>query len=248
MNMVTKFFPLAGRSIWLRISVVAALAATSLLSGRSWADPKGPQSNDRQVAIIVTRALREHLSKMPLDDEISKRTFTTILKTLDPLRIYFTQADVDDLAKDETNLDDMLKKGDVSFIHKVFNRLLERIDQRVVLVDELLKIEPDYTIDEEVVIDPKKAVYATSDAEMRETWRKLIKYELLLKKLDAQDEEARQKKLDEARASQTKAGKTNHAMKRNSIHQSQMRSRLREKRRKSKWPANTMASPSCGIR
>ena len=207
MNMVTKFFPLAGRSIWLRISVVTALAATLLLSGHSWADPKGPQSNDRQVAIIVTRALREHLSKMPLDDEISKRTFTTILKTLDPLRIYFTQADVDDLAKDETNLDDMLKKGDVSFIHKVFNRLLERIDQRVVLVDELLKIEPDYTIDEEVVIDPKKAVYATSDAEMRETWRKLIKYELLLKKLDAQDEEARQKKLDEAKLREPKPEK-----------------------------------------
>src|SRR4029078_11825880 len=187
---------LAGRWIWLRISVVAALAATFLLSSHSWADPKGPQSNDRQVAIIVTRALREHLSKMPLDDEISKRTFSTILKTLDPLRIYFMQADVDEFAKDETNLDDMLKKGDVSFIHKVFNTLLERVDQGGVLVDELLKIEPDYTIDEEVVIDPKKAVYATSDAEMRETWRKLIKYELLLKKLDAQDEEARTKKAE----------------------------------------------------
>jgi carboxyl-terminal processing protease len=201
------------RSVGLRALVVAALVAACLVSSRIWADPKGPQSNDRQVAMIVARALREHLSKMPLDDEISKRTFSSILKTLDPLKIYFVQTDIDEFAKDETNLDDMLKKGDVSFIYKVFNRLLERIDQRVALVDDLLKIEPDYTIDEEIVIDPKQAVYATNDAEMHETWRKLIKYELLLKKLDAQDEETRQKKLDEAKLREPKPEKptTNEA-------------------------------------
>ena len=129
-----KLFAFASRqtrqSVLLRFSVVAALVVGALVSSRIWADPKGPQSNDRQVAMIVSRRLREHLSKMPLDDEISKRTFTTILKTLDPLKIYFTQADIDEFAADRTNLDDMLKKGDISFIYKVFNRLLERIDQR----------------------------------------------------------------------------------------------------------------------
>ena len=193
----------------LRLAVCGALVATLLVSGHIWADPKGPQSSDKQVALSVVRLLREHLSKMPLDDEISKRTFGSILKTLDPLKIYFVQADIDEFAKDETNLDDMLKKGDVSFIYKVFHRLLERIDERVVLVDELLKIEPDFTLDEEIVVDPKQAKYAADDAEMREKWRKLIKYELLLKKLDAQDEEARQKKLDEAKQNEAKPEEQN---------------------------------------
>ena len=209
MNCFARMLRQTRRSVPLRLAVCGALVATLLVSGHIWADPKGPQSTDKQVALSVVRLLREHLSKMPLDDEISKRTFGSILKTLDPLKIYFDQADIDEFAKDETNLDDMLKKGDVSFIYKVFNRLLERIDQRVVLVDELLKIEPDFTLDEEIVVDPKQATFAADDAEMHEKWRKLIKYELLLKKLDSQDEEARQKKLDEAKQNETKPEEQN---------------------------------------
>ena len=45
------------------------------------------------------------------------------------------------------------------------------------MVDELLKIEPDYTIDEEVVIDPKKAVVALKWAvrEMESRYGKMAK-------------------------------------------------------------------------
>jgi carboxyl-terminal processing protease len=61
---------------------------------------------------------------------------------------------------------------------------MQRIDERVKLVDELLAEAPDYTVDEELVIDPDKLQFPKSDAEVRDAWRKRIKYDLLVLKAE----------------------------------------------------------------
>ena len=66
----------------------------------------------------------------------------------------------------------------------VFDRLLQRIDERVALVDDILSQPMDFTVDETMSTDPKLTVYAKDDAEMRDQWRKRMKYDLLMKKLD----------------------------------------------------------------
>src|SRR6185436_16277152 len=66
-------------------------------------------------------------------------------------------------------------------------RLLERIDERVKLVDELLAMDHDFTVDEEIVIDPDVADYPKDEAEARELWRKRIKYDLLILKTEAKE-------------------------------------------------------------
>jgi carboxyl-terminal processing protease len=126
----------------------------------------------------------EHLLRHPLDDEISTRWLDQFLKTLDPMKVYFTQADVDEFMRQKNQLDDQAKRGDVSFAYTVYKRLLERIDHRVKLVDELLPQSPDFTIDEELVIDPDKLQYPKSEAEVRDAWRKRIKYDLLVLKTE----------------------------------------------------------------
>src|SRR4051794_33185479 len=102
----------------------AIVYAGSVASSRVWADPALPTSTppavvappptvapaavekgikyERQIAQAVAKALREgHLSKHPLDDEISRRLFVTFLKLLDPMKVYFLQADVDEFSKSE---------------------------------------------------------------------------------------------------------------------------------------------------
>lgn len=183
-----------------RISTrLAALSVLSLLVVGAWqlkparADLEGPSSKDGRVARAVTIMIRnDHISRKPLDDEISERCFKSFLDTLDPGRLYFYQSDVDKLSQAKLNIDDMVQRGDISFAYEVFATYLQRVDERLALAEELLKQDFDFTLDEEMVKDPDDQSYAANEQEARERWRKRIKYDLLV--LKSQDEE----KTDEA--------------------------------------------------
>jgi carboxyl-terminal processing protease len=164
-------------------------------AGLKAADLTGPQPNDRQVALAVTSLLRkEHLSKHPIDDEMSRKFYKGYLKVLDPLKDYFIQSDIDSFAKYETELDDQLKRGDISFAYTVYQVFLKRIDERAKLVGEILAKDIDFTVDEDRITDPDATRYAQNDDEVRDKWNKRVKYDLLIQKADGKkDAEAREK-------------------------------------------------------
>ncbi len=182
---------------------LAALTVLSLLMVGVWqltpamADLEGPSSKDGRVARAVTIMIRnDHISRKPLDDEISKRCFKSFLDSLDPGKLYFYQSDVEKLSEAQTNIDDMVQRGDISFAYQVFATYLQRVDERLALTEELLKQDFDFTIDEEMVKDPDEQKYPADEQEAHDRWRKRIKYDLLvLKSQDEEmtDEEARDK-------------------------------------------------------
>ena len=102
---------------------------------------------------------REHLSKHPLDDEISHRGLDLFLKSLDGMKLYFYQSDIDEFNQQRNDLDDMVNGGRRELCLHVFKRLLKRVDERVAMVNELLKGEFDFTADEVLVTDPDKLTY-----------------------------------------------------------------------------------------
>ena len=106
------------RSIRSSLTVLLVLCTfggtVALWSVPARADLKGPEATDRQVTLVVSSLLRrEHLSKHPLDDEISRRGLDNYLKNLDGMKVYFTQADVDEFMAQREKLDDMIKRGDI---------------------------------------------------------------------------------------------------------------------------------------
>ncbi len=162
-----------------RISL-ASLAVALTAAGVAQADPTGPTDEDHNVTRAVVQLLRtQHMSKHPLDNEISHRFLDRYLKMLDPMKLYFMQSDVDSFKTRQDDLDDLARKGDVSFAYHVFGVFLKRVDERVKLADELLKSNLDFTVDEEMVTDPEAAQYAKSEGEARDLWRRRIKYDLL---------------------------------------------------------------------
>jgi carboxyl-terminal processing protease len=167
---------------WL---LVAALLVPLLQVRAVRAELSAPSANDRYVTRAVTMLLgREHLTRHQLDDEISERCLTTFLKALDPMKLYFNQSDIDAFERSRKDLDDRVRKGDVAFAYDVYKQYLARVDQRVNMVNDLLKQPHDFTVQEEMIADPDAASYAKDDAEAREMWRKRIKYELLTLKLE----------------------------------------------------------------
>jgi carboxyl-terminal processing protease len=153
-----------------------------------------PQDNDRYITKAVVRLLQHiHLSKHALDDEISQRCLDSFLKGLDPWKLYLLESDVAEFRQKQTTLDDEFKAGNVTFAYDVYNRFLQRVDHAVELSDELLGADLDFTIDEEMTIDPDATTYAVSESELRDRWRKRVKYDLLVKKSEeVAPEEARQ--------------------------------------------------------
>lgn len=183
-----------------RYGLLAAACLGLLLSG-TWfqasADPVGPTATDSQITKLVAFYIQDqHLSKHKLDDEISKRFIEMYLKTLDPMKVYFLQSDIDRFEKQRLNLDDQIRDGNIQFAYDVFKTFLQRIDQRVVWAEEFVDVDHDYTIDEEILRDPDAAHYAADEAEARERWRKRIKFDLLRLRVDEEkmtEEEQKEK-------------------------------------------------------
>ncbi|MCA9166983.1 MAG: carboxy terminal-processing peptidase [Planctomycetales bacterium] len=167
----------------LLLTVMGILASKQPVT----ADLVAPRAADGRMALIVANLLREdHLLKRPLDDEVSRRGLKTILKQLDPMKLYFYQADIDEFLQSQDRLDDWIKNSDIKFAYKLFNRFLERVDERVAMVNGLLDNtgQLDFTKDEEMVTDPDVAVYSKSADEALDRWRKRVKYDLLVLKTE----------------------------------------------------------------
>ena len=172
-----------GRRLYLVVLLTGISAGAGLIYAVA-AELK-PQPYDRLITRTIARLVAEdHLSKQALNEEISQRTFLTYLKTLDPMKVYFTQSDIDEFSRSKNTLAESIKRGDVSFAYTVFDRFLQRVDQRVQLIDDILSKPMNFTIDEDLATDPKTTTYAKNDEEMRDKWRKRIKYDELSKLAD----------------------------------------------------------------
>lgn len=164
------------------------LAAAGTMLFAFWglvADELGsaPKPRDRQVTIMVASLLkRDHLSKHPLDDEIAKRGLKMFVKSLDPSKSYFMQSDIDEFSQKQSSLDDQLRAGDISFGYTVFQRYRQRLEQRLPTIEKLIDANHDFSVKEDLVIAPDATVYAKTEAEAEDRWRRRIKYDLLVLK------------------------------------------------------------------
>ena len=179
----TTIFALRRPSQYFAVLLALGLAVTAVVTPTVSAELQAPRATDRQITRVVAQLLgKEHLSKHPLDDEMSQRCLDNFLKSLDPMKLYFYEGDVARFTTRRHELDDFIRRGNIDFAYDVFRTLLARIDERVANVDELLKVEHDFTVDEELVTDADSLSYPQDAAEAYERWRHRIKYDLLVKR------------------------------------------------------------------
>jgi len=154
-----------------------------------------PGPNDKTITLAVRSLLeRTHFLGQPINDDISRRWFKAFIESLDPMKLYFTQADVDGFAQKRDALDDLVRRGDISFAYEVLGRFRERVDARQPLIERLIDATHDFNVAESMVSDRDDTRWATTEAEAEDLWRKRIKYDLLVQKMEkVADAEARDK-------------------------------------------------------
>jgi len=120
---------------------------------------------------------RKHLTRLSLDDTVSSRTCTNYLSSLDYDRVYFLESDIVRFEKDQLNLDDALKNGDVSFAYEVFEVFRDRVRNRNQYISRLLEKDFELNQKESYRWRRKNAPWPKDEAEWNEIWRKKIKNE-----------------------------------------------------------------------
>ena len=131
----------------------------------------------RYLRLVGEMLAQAHFSPQSINDDFSKKIFTKYLTDLDPEKNMFLQSDIADLQKKYGNkIDEEIKGAPVEFFlaaGKVFNA---RMEEASAICTETLSKPFDFTIDEEVTLDGDKLDYAPSAAEIKERWRKKVKY------------------------------------------------------------------------
>lgn len=146
-----------------------------------------PPARDGRVARLIAALMpRNHISAKRLDDTISERALRLYIKSLDPLKLYFLQSDIEEFEKAKLEIDNMVQNGDLGLAYQIFTRFIQRVDERVAVAMELLDGEFDFEKDESIITDPDETKYAETAEESRDRWRRQIKYAIL----DLKDDEA----------------------------------------------------------
>src|SRR5262249_4046060 len=161
--------------------LIAVLALMAVIVG---AQAPVPQPEDQETARIVVELLeRGHMARPVIDDEIAVKWFDNYIKELDPQKLYFLKSDIQEFKKEAKNLDDQIREGNIDFARKVFDRFLERNDERFRTAMDLLKQEFDFTTDEAITDDPAKLDFPVDKAEPDARMRKKVKLDLLVAKV-----------------------------------------------------------------
>jgi carboxyl-terminal processing protease len=176
---------------WLGLFSIVAYAAMPACAQQP--DRDNPRVQDMTTGRALDRTIiktiaeymhSQHLSKHPLDNEISERAFDQLLKSLDSMKVYFLQSDIDGFKANRDRLDEFARAGDMTFAIDVFKVFLKRVDERIAMAQELIDQEHDFTVNEDLLIDRDTISYPKDDAEARDRMRKQIKYRLLVYESD----------------------------------------------------------------
>src|SRR5215470_16193958 len=175
---------------WLVASALATLAVLALAQSGSARAPApvsalppgalAPTDAQKATARKVGRILEEaHYSRAPIDKKMSEQVFNRYLDFLDGQRSYFLASDIAEFQAYKFKFDDMIRTGDVEPAYAIFARFQQRNRERIQQAVNLLKTEPDWTLNESFDFDRQKAAWPANESDLNELWRKRVKNDAL---------------------------------------------------------------------
>ncbi|RAX37447.1 carboxy terminal-processing peptidase [Rhizobium tropici] len=156
-----------------------------------------PLPQQAQAAHLSAEFLtRFHYRPVPLDDALSSKVMNRFIKSLDPDRIIFLQADIDKFMAGSTKIDDAINQEDLNIPFSIFNTYEQRVVDRMSYARGLLKQKFDFSVQEDYPLVRDKQPWPQSEAESNDLWRKRVKNDWLRLKLAGKDDAAIRDTLD----------------------------------------------------
>lgn len=161
----------------LPILLILLIAGTFLAFQSLGKSSNPPSKYDKILRNVGQMLIQAHYSPKDINDEFSKKIFKKFLNDLDPDKNILLQTDYDALKKYETKIDDEIR-GDqpVEFFLAAGELFNKRIEDAAKVYNEVLNQPFSYTVDESINLDEDKSKVPATEADMKETWRKRLKY------------------------------------------------------------------------
>lgn len=179
--------------LWIRLLMIM-IPATLITSGFYLKSLEGQKAGEDGEEILVPLIMEnlKHLHVQPkkLDDKYSKEAFDSYLEVLDYNKRFLLKEDVEDLGKYRLDIDDESKNGTYQLFDRSLEIINQRTDQAKAYYKEILAKPFDFTVDEEVEFG-EDIEYAETTKDLKERWRKYLKYNVMTRLanyLDTQEE------------------------------------------------------------
>ena len=157
---------------------IFVLAATALLGAFY------PRIDFQEKESMIMHALlsvmdQVHFDPTEMDDEFSVKAFDLYLDAIDPYKRFLTQEEVDQLGVYKSELDDQAKNRTLEFFDLSVG-LIDNADKRAkMLYESLIDQDFDLSLDETIELDGDKKGFAKNETELKDLWRKYLKYEIV---------------------------------------------------------------------
>ncbi|MFN5711274.1 MAG: carboxy terminal-processing peptidase [Bacteroidota bacterium] len=146
--------------------------------------PDTSNSNDKTVITenVMSNLLQMgHFKPRNFDDKFSEDVYDLYLKRIDVNKKFLIQSDINELKAMRYSIDDQLKSDKFDFFNRSNELLTKRYAEVESFYKDLLKAPFDFNKDEKIETDPKKINYAADIKAQKEEWRKLFKYQTLVR-------------------------------------------------------------------
>ncbi len=144
----------------------------------------------RNVGILLEEG---HYSPKKIDDDFSQVVFKKFVNELDNEKSVFLQSDITSFKQFEAKVDDEIHGSDLQSFFAVNTTYMKRRDESFGLINDILATPFDFTKDESVQADRDKVSFPATEAERKEVWRKSLKYIVLGKFVELQEEREKNK-------------------------------------------------------
>lgn len=135
---------------------------------------------DKLLLDLITYVLeRGHYEPKNINDKFSSNVFEDFIDIIDPTKRYFLDSDIREFEQYKFQIDDQIKNTDISFFNLVYQRLMKRMDEAQEIYAEVLEEPFDFNKEEDITIDYDQVPYAKNRRELKERWRKQLKYHAL---------------------------------------------------------------------
>ncbi len=152
---------------------------------------------DRLLIDLITYVLQKgHYNPKDMNDEFSKNIYDDFITGLDPLKRYFLASDLEEFSVYKLEIDDQIKVKDLTFFDLVYSRFRERMEDVKAIYPKVLEKPFDYSIDETIEVDYENVSYATSKKELKERWRKQLKFSTISNYYDLIEDNGAKTKVD----------------------------------------------------
>ncbi len=167
----------------------------------------------RLLSFIMRGQINQnHYSQKPFDDTLSKAAFDLYIKQLDGQKRFLLKEDFDKLATYSTSIDDEINRGRLELAALGAQIMAERVAQVKDIANQLIDQGFDFKVDESIETDPEKLDFCKNMQELKERWRKTIKYQVLIRYLNMVEDQQNAQKAAAEKKEEPKEVKTDQQL------------------------------------